>query len=331
MELDNKIRKDAVSFFLHSPADSSQSYVNVVEQRQGSTGITYGCVMDKQVIPLKKGDLMAVVARPGHGKSSWMAYMAKRTALDISRRKADDEVVLYVSWEQTIEEIEAFFQSSTTYSSTDVAWGRVPMDEVRRGAIPRAGLPIWMVGLSQRHEGISRPRMYIEYIYAAIEEARETYGKNVVLACLDYVQIIPTRKSVGRMEQVDEAVNGVKELAMHVGTPVIVGVQASRRVDSYDTKIPAMSDAQWSSAIEQVADKQIALWRPIKSISPDESPYIDLNGVSYKNDSSLLIIRLLKQRFETGAGTWAVNFKPESLEMTDFHRADVNTVEDIGF
>lgn len=304
--------------FLHTPADVAQSYVQWAEKLQTEPGITYGCVLDRFLIPLHPGDLMAVVARPGHGKSSWMAYMAKKTALDIVARGAEDEVVVYVSWEQPVEEIEAFFQSGDDYSSTDMAWGRVPLDTIKRKASRRARLPIWFVGTSLRHAGVRKPRLYIERVLQAIEAMHEEYGKKPALVLMDYLQIIPVEKGERRYEQVAEATFQTKELLMNIGCPGIAGVQARREVDDYANPIPTMADAQWSSAIEQTADKQIAVWRPVKTHDPAKHPTIELGGVEYVNDERLLVIRLLKQRFERGYGTFAVRFTPQTLEVRDY-------------
>lgn len=320
MITNDELRKTAKQFFVHSPADLSQSYVNWAERLQTDPGITYGCVMDKHIIPLHPGDLMAVVARPGHGKSSWMAYMAKRAADDIVKRGATDEVVVYVTWEQSAEEIEAYFQSAGNYSSTDMAWGKIEMSKVRQTAVKRGNLPIWVFGESKRHEGVKRPKMTIEYVYAAIESMYEDYGKRPVLLCLDYVQIMPVQAKTAydKTAQVDEAIRQAKELAIRMGLPIIIGVQAGRKVDEYRMQIPTMADAQWSSSIEQVADKQIALWRPIKTRPVEEMPTINVGGVEYHNNEDLCVIRLLKQRFGIGFGIWAVNFKPQTLELTDY-------------
>lgn len=311
-------KTEARKFFLHSPADAAQSYVQWAEKLQAEPGITYGCVLDKFLIPLHPGDLMAVVARPGHGKSSWMAYMAKKTARDIVARGAEDEVVVYVSWEQPIEEIEAFFESGDSYSSTDMAWGKVPLDVIRRKAVKRGGLPIWYVGKSLRHAHVKKPPMYIDAVYAAIEAMRYEYGLRPVLICLDYIQKIPVAKGYKRFEQVTEAVFATKDLLMDIGAPGIAGVQARREVDTYRDQIPSMSDAQHSSAIEQEADKQIGIWRPIKTHDPARTPFIEVAGKEYANTESLFVIRLLKQRFEQGYGTFAINFKPQTLEVYDY-------------
>lgn len=307
-------------FFLHTPADATQSYVHWAERLASEPGITFGCVLDKFVIPLHPGDLMAVVARPGHGKSSWMAYMARREAENIlSRNKQDKETVVYVSWEQPIEEIEAFFQSGDAYTSSDMAWGKVPLEKIKQRAIKRVNLPIWTIGTSLRHANIKKPIMTVDMVYQAIEAMYEEFGIRPTLVLLDYLQIVPAGKGE-RRDQVTEATYNAKRLAMQIGAPIIAGVQARRSVDDYRNPLPTMSDAQWSSAIEQTADKQISVWRPSKTHAVDENEYIDVAGVSYKNDEDLFVIKLLKQRFERGFGVWAVRFRPQTLELFDYER-----------
>lgn len=323
-------RETARRFFVHSPADISQSYAHWAEKLQTFKGLDYGCILDKYVIPLHPGDLMAVVARPGHGKSSWMAYMAKRAAKDILKRKADDEVVVYVSWEQTVEEIEAFFQSDKEITSSDIAWGRADLKKLKTKALKRVHLPLWMFGESKRHEGYKRPRLTIDYVYESIEAMYDEFGKRPILMCLDYVQIMPIdTRGADRLTQVNEAVNDAKQLAVRMGLPIIMGVQARREVDGYRNPIPTMSDAQWSSSVEQIADKQIGIWRPIKTVDPAERPKIEVGGHHFVNDENLFVIKLLKQRFEKGYGVWAVHFEPQTLELHDYeivsegYRADV--------
>lgn len=299
--------------FVYSPDTVAQNYVQWAKKLQNFRGIDYGCVMDNHIIPLHPGDLMAVVARPGHGKSSFMAYMAKRAATLADPSK--NQVVLYISWEQSIEEIEAFFQSGENYSSTDLAWGRVDVNAIERQSVKRAGLPIWMIGYSINDSNKRREPMTIDVVYEAIKEIRYERGYEPILICLDYLQIIPVHKARERMEQVTEATIQAKHLAMEVGVPIIAGVQATRRTDERFNQLPTMSDAQWSSTIEQTADKQISLMRPIKSMEPGDT--VDVGGTDYIVDENLLLIKLLKQRFDVGYGVWAFDFRPQTLILND--------------
>lgn len=307
---------DFSKYFLHNPAESASNYVRWVEWMQGQPKIDYGCVLDKHLIPLHPGDLMAVLARPGHGKSSFMAYMARRAARSISDRHEQKKCVIYVSWEQSVEEIEAFFQSGSHYNSTDLAWGHASLDVVKQRAMKRVNLPIWLIGYSISDSDKRKPNMTIDAVYAAIRSMKQEYGYEPLLICLDYLQIIPVSGAKERIHQVSEATIQAKHLAMDIGVPIIAGVQASRDADKRGVQIPNMSDAQWSSAIEQTADKQLALFRPSK-IMEIGSP-VDIANHTYTVDEHLMIIKLLKQRFDVGYGVWPVHFEPETLIVSDY-------------
>ena len=305
--------------WLMTPSETATAYVRWMQERKANPGITFGCVLDKVLIPLHPGDLMAVVARPGHGKSSFMAYLARRTARQIVvAGKDSDQCVIYVSWEQSVEEIEAFFQSGRTYTSTDLAWGRVPTDTVIRQSLDRPALPVWLMGNSVTAADPHRKPMYVDDVYNEIRWLRDRFGLTPALICLDYLQIIPLRGDAERNRQVHEAVIDAKHLALAIGCPIVAGVQASRAVDDRQSPIPTLADAQWSSSIEQTADKQIALFRPSRHKTPDEQPVVRIGDYQYDNVPELLVVRVLKQRFDVGYGTYAVRFVPETLEMADY-------------
>lgn len=307
--------------FLHPPSETTSRFVEWAEQRataiSSNAVINYGCAIDQKIIPLCGGDLMAVVARPGHGKSSFMAYMAKRVAKKLALNDIEDQCVVYVSWEQPVEELEAFFQSGDQYSSTDLAWGRASLDTVKSNAIDRINLPIWMMGYSIKDAKKKKPPMTIEIVYDAIRKMHYEYGIQPALICFDYLQIIPVSKSDSRVSQVTEATIQAKHFAMEIGVPIIGGVQASRETDRRAVQIPTLADAQWSSAIEQTADKQISLFRPIRVFDEGEWIPVGSKEKTYYVDDFLMLIKLLKQRFDSGSGIWPVRFEPHTLNMYD--------------
>jgi replicative DNA helicase len=151
-----------------------------------------------------------------------------------------------------------------------------------------------------------------------------TYERGIrpKLIVLDYIQKVPVARGMDRTTAVTEATYQATELASRVGCPLLIGVQATRETDSKSTPIPDLSSAQWSSAIEQEADKQFGLWRPRKTHNPNNHPTITVDGTEYANDKNLLVIKLAKQRFGEGYGVWAVHFEPETLRLTDYQKVD---------
>ena len=107
-----------------------------------------------------------------------------------------------------------------------------------------------------------------------------------------------------------------KEMALRVGCPVVLGVQASREVDNRKLKIPEMADAQWCSGIEQTSDKMFSLWRPILTEGRDAPP-VKLDKREWPVTDNLLVVRLLKQRMERGNRTWCLHFEPQYLTLAE--------------
>ena len=140
---DDKAKFDIL---VNTPADLATQYAAWYRGVLGNPGVQWGIrSVDEIVIPMRPGELVGLVARPGHGKSSMMAYLARAEAKRILARKEKDagnrEVVVYVTWESSAEEIETFFMSDGEYSASDVAWGRVPYEKIMKKLVKRAAFP----------------------------------------------------------------------------------------------------------------------------------------------------------------------------------------------
>lgn len=309
---------DNVRGLIHTPAELASEYVQWAEYIQSNTGISFGIpAIDKCVIPMRAGELISIIGRPGHGKSSLLAYFARQHAKQIQARgETDHRAVIYVTWEQSAEEISAFFIADGQYSISDIAWGRVNIDLVKQQAVKQGQVPIWVIG-----HGISRtdqkvPRMTLKIILNAIEAMEADFQVKPSLLLFDYMQLIPVERARDRIQQVSEVPPLIKELALRVGAPAIVGVQARREVDDRKIKIPSLRDAQWASSIEQTSDKAFGLWRPWQS-EPPGCPPIRLDGREYDVNEKLLVIQMLKQRGDVGRRTWAMYFDPAYLKLAE--------------
>jgi len=308
------------SVYVHSPAELARMHVQHAEFIQKHPGIAWGVeAIDKHVIPQRPGNMTILCGRPGAGKSSLLSRQAKHAAMDIAARSAQEqECVIYVTWEQTAEELEAYFEADESYTVTDYAWGRVSLDDVRRKAIKRAGLPLWVIGHSDRNVAKQVRSMSLDVVFQAIESMDRTYQSSPrpVLLCFDYAQLIPMDRSYhNRYEQVKAAIVDTKQLALRVGCPVMVAAQARREVDTYQHKIPQLRDAQESSGIEQHCDKFFGLWRPWTTEMHHSS--FDLAGKQIPVEPSTLILQMCKQRNDNGSRTWVLHFSPSELRLAE--------------
>jgi len=304
---------------VHTPAELATQYVAWAEHIQTDPGIKFGVdTIDRRVIPMRAGELISLIARPGHGKSSLMAYFAREHARQIVARDAQmQEAVVYVTYEASAEELEAFFQADGEHSVSDIAWGRADLDAIKRKAAKRANVPIWVVGHGIGRANRKAPRMTPEAVLGAIETMEDDFGVKPVLILFDYMQLVPVPGFRDRVQRVTEVPILIKEVALRVGCPAIVGVQARREVDDRAEKIPEMRDAQWASSIEQTSDKIFGLWRPCRT--EEAGCTLSIEGVEgiYPVNERLLVVRLLKQRGEAGRFTWAMFFAPEYLKLAE--------------
>jgi len=294
------------------------SYLAWVEDIQATPGVKFGIpAIDKFVTPMRPGELTAIVGRPGSGKSTLLAYLARQEAKRIIQRgKVGQEVVVYVTWEQSAEELTAMFLAGDQYSISDVAWGRVDLDTVRHQVVKGAGTPIWTIGHGISRAGTRPPRMTPRIILDAIETMEEDFNVKPVLMLFDYLQLIPVENAKDRIQQVTEVPILIKELALRIGCPAIAAAQARREVDDRDEKLPTARDCQWSSAIEQTVSKLFSVWRP--GVTEQAGSIIKLQGgKTYPVNDQLFIIRMLKQRGEQGRHTWAMYFHPAYLRLAE--------------
>jgi replicative DNA helicase len=313
--------KEQVKRLIHSPLDLGREHLAWAQDIKDNPGIPFGVqAIDRVVIPIRPGNFVCLLARPGHGKTSILAYLARRHAQDIIGRGMESkEAIVYITLEQMAEELEAMFQANKRYSSTDIAWGRAPMEEIRRNSIKRAKLPIWVIGHGIQRASQRLPRLTPDTMFRAVMEMEREYGVKPVLLLFDYLQMIPSDGMYrDRFQRVAELPFKIKELCGRLAIPGITAVQASREVDRRNPPIPEMEDCQLASSIEQTADKILSFWRPIRTFpNGGELRLDDLPGRKFVISERLFIIRLVKQRGDKGRYTWVMSFEPENLRLAE--------------
>ena len=320
---------NAARWFLKTPDRTSTAFVEYVEWVNSSRKLDYGCILDGNLTPPLPGDYITVMARPGHKKSTFMAALAKRYALQINETGATDEVVIYATWDEAIENVEAYITAGVAgFNAGDVAWGNLPTDTARRSAIQRVGKlsPLWIWGKSLMDNQHDKPPFTADWLFKTVQAAHQQYKIKVKALFLDYLQIIPVPKDGSRTDTVTAASRAAKDLAKEIGCPVFAGVQAGRDVDRTADKVPGWSDAQHASAIEQDSTKQLALMNPIKVLDPTEARMLregqlidpqNVAGKDYQIDENLTVVRILKQRGAVGSGTFAIGINQNTLDIYD--------------
>lgn len=302
---------------IFTPDEAATSWIRYAEFIRTEPGLTWGVErIDRTILPLRRGKILGIIARPGHGKSSLAVYLARREAQTIvlNGRK---EMVFYVTLDQPVEEIETVMQSESGISVSDIAWGRADLEVMRAKAIKRVHLPLAYVGKSAIEYRRTAPFTF-RNIYTEITNEARRLGVRVSLIVIDYIQKFHVGEREQRNDQVTEAIFAARELALDLQCKMIVCVQAAREVDRDGDKLPRAHHCQHASAIEQEADALVGLWRPIKTETAREVT-VNIGGQKYllPITPELLLMRLDKQRGEAAGINYALHFSPQLVSLAE--------------
>ena len=322
-----------VQSLIHTPADMMTDYVNWYEGVLANPGVSFGVPgLDDVLTPMRPGNFIPILARSSHLKTTTAAILAKAEANRIKQRNAQDrEIVMFVTWEQSAEEITNLLLADGDYSATDVAWGRVPLETVQAKAIKGVHTPIWVIGNGIAPQAKDTPRMYPETVFQIIEQVEKDYNRRPTLVIFDYLQLIPVMQGQSRTEQVMEATMRIKEVALRARVPAVAAVQARQEVDDRENKFPTMRDAGWSKAIVDTADKAISIWYPCRTHEPGDLVTVTIDGKNqtFVVDDELVFFRILKQRFAPGFGTFAYRVDPGRLSLQPYGGKHINLDEGV--
>lgn len=319
-----KKKNDDVTGIIYRPEDAGNLAVDFVRDLHNhrNDGIKIGLPdVDKILVPLRGGWLVTVIGYTSNLKSTFMDWIGLEALKTIPLES--NKFVLKVTWEQSVEEDTlGWIASKSNLSITRMARGL--MDESEWGvlegtATTRAATPLWIMGHSQmefKQGRRARPRMTMRDVARGLEYIIHESTPDVVLepslVILDYLQRMRSDEQDGdsRREQMMEAVNLSKDLAVSYGCPVVLGVQSRREVLERGDKIPTLQDGQETSNIEQSSDVAFGCWYPIKT--EKEGSTIDGCPVN----KNLFFLRLLKQKLGEAPATWALHVDPERRLFT---------------
>lgn len=172
--------------------------------------------------------------------------------------------------------------------------------------------PIIYMGNSL-YEGKRGP-IQLEDIEENIHRVVDKIGMPPSLICVDYLQRIVMRKGpADRRLIMSEIVERFKDIATGFRTPILVGSQAGREVDTRTFPVPTTKDGKETGAIEEAADVVLSGFRPIKYWKAGQPVPHSSKGMIVSEE--LYFLQVLKQRNgEAGSGFW-ISFDPKVGEF----------------
>jgi replicative DNA helicase len=302
---------------IFSPAQIARSGTAYIEERVQSQGdgVPFGVPsVDEKFLPMLPGELLTLIARPGHGKSANLMRWARHRARHLQVNQTVDRVVVYFTLEQSCEELYSFHVAAETGVPVDMM-ARGQLDEaqlelVRDYGVRRSAVPLWFMGHSIERR---KKRPYIDLPSVSeslrrIENWEKDHQKRdlkIDMLFVDYLQRLPYGDAESKVIGIDHNLNTLKDIALAFACPVCVGVQARREVDDRDVAVPELNDGQWCSSIEQVSDKVFSCVRPIKYKRESE-----MFGKTIVEGRNQMLLVLLKQKMGDAPFTFWMTFDP---------------------
>ncbi|WKZ24238.1 MAG: replicative DNA helicase [Candidatus Dojkabacteria bacterium] len=189
---------------------------------------------------LQKSDLIILAARPSMGKSSFMLDMTRNIAL------AGNKVAIF-SLEMSQSQLASRLLSSQSgVGLWDMRTGKLTEEEFARLS---EGTGI----LSDLHISIDdTPGANIVEVRTKARRLYMEQGLDAIF--IDYLQLIQGNTREGRVQEVSQISQELKNMARELRVPVIALSQLSRKTEDRPDKLPQLSDLRDSGSIEQDAD-----------------------------------------------------------------------------
>lgn len=294
---------------LFTPTEAAAATRSALEFRRDhrAEGIYLGMpALDRYLTPLLSDNLVTVLGRPGHGKTGLMLWWARHEALRIAGRD-DKKVVVYVTYEQSVEDLMAFnVAAGQNLSIESMARGTLPDGDwakVITALTEGVTLPLAIIGHSGERRQ-RRPRLTLTNVAETLVYLSDKLRAQPHMVFLDYLQRIPGEHYLGdRRLEVSEALDRCKDAALALGAPWVVGVQAKREVDLRQIPIPMLADGQETANIEQASDKVLSLVRPCKYRKNGE-----MFGKTVVSGEKQMLVTIVKQKLGRDNVSEWINF-----------------------
>lgn len=211
----------------------------------GTAGIDTGySELSSNLNGLQGGSLIIVAGRPAMGKSAFALEIAKNCK----------KTTLVFSLEMTSEQLAGRLLSSES---------SVSGHKIQRGMLTNADWELIVAGASK----LADYPLYIDdtcsislaSIRSKCRKLKSTIGLDLVI--VDYLQLMESKKSEHREQQIAEISRGLKQLAKELSIPIIALSQLNRELEKRKDKRPMLSDLRESGAIEQDADQVLFIYR----------------------------------------------------------------------
>jgi replicative DNA helicase len=197
---------------------------------------------------LMGGELVVVAGQPGMGKSALMGSLAYEWA---QRGIASGFVALEMKAVDIQNRLlQRLFRKSLAKEMKYLT--KEERVEFSKAVASFAKLPIFFV---------DNGNSTLSAVATSIKTMHMLYG--IKVAFVDYLQLMRTSGGETRDTEIGIMTRTLKQLAMELNIPVIIGSQLNRRTENNEDGRPRLSNLRESGNIEQDADIVAFVYRPI--------------------------------------------------------------------
>lgn len=281
--------------------------------------------------PLLPWEICAVQAQTSNGKTMFTNWWIRKIAEQLKRQNRD-EVILWVSLEETIEAMAyselgrilqvrpADIARGSYQDKQKLLWAKMQID----------GINIWRIGNSSETPD-DAPKLTLSNVWRSAKELIDggvtgSKWKPAVMV-VDYLQILPidpefakAKHEQQRRLQVDADVERLRKMTSSLKSPIIVPLQAKQELQGNNPPymIPGTYDGVETSGIATRFDRMISLWLPKTSypVGTTVSNKDKTQFLSVKEDQAFLKVN--KQRGGLPAGmVWELRVDYAKQEYMD--------------
>lgn len=335
--------------YLHTFGDASQAWDKLHTRREsGDLPVMHfdndaaGRAMTDLIGPIEAGEILTVLGRTGHGKTTLSTWIAiEQAAQFLMADPAAPKLVAYVTHEMLVEQVHDMV---ATHLMRSKGWTRTAL---RAGGIPpqaRAEFSAVHATFPFEYFGKSLPRIK-DGLYHGDNSAltnRDIFatlralGKdhNVGLIVVDYLQLAPPEhgeKAFSRRVEVRDIMQRIRDCATVLNCPAIVTAQANRRASGvvpvvYDA-LPRREESFESSDIEHESNTMLSVWRPTMDIATGSDIYL----TNDRNDANPLVatrdryfVRNIKSRLQASGTLRMFEFDMDTMKLEHAPHFDID-------
>jgi hypothetical protein len=313
--------------FVHNPTQSYKAFYELGKKLHGTKGISTGSKnLDQIMVPTRGPWVRTWVAAQAQGKSTFLRIIAFNEASRLELNGLTDKFyVAHISYEEAVDAQEIYYQRNRHYTNEDFWRGTVRPEDIIKGGLQRAELPIYWLGESMSRSDPDSPPMTIDLCLAGIRAIYKVEKKLPSCIILDYVQEIEVDpySSGTRTERVIEGMKQVIRMGTLTGCAIELGAQARRSSLKNNPPLPDQDDLEWAHYVSQKSTNMVGLWRPWTTHNHNENalkygvPVLEGKS-NYPLSAMLTVAKPLKHRPGKLGQLVPMEVNPDTLTIKDF-------------